>query len=105
MLYNDNEHIVKTGGMIMLFVAFLQPIQSSQFVLGGILRGAGDTKVTALFILITTVFIRTGLGTLFVKVLNYGLVGAWLAIAADQILRSTLFLIRYNQGKWKRIRL
>lgn len=105
MLYNDDAHIVKTGGLIMLFVAFLQPIQSSQFVLGGILRGAGDTKITALFILITTVFIRTGLGELFVSVLDYGLVGAWLAIAADQILRSLLFLIRYNQGKWKKIRL
>lgn len=89
----------------MLFVALLQPMQSSQFVLGGILRGAGDTKVTAFIILITTVFIRTGLGALFVRVLNYGLIGAWLAIAADQILRSVLFLIRYNQGKWKKIRL
>lgn len=105
MLYNKDLHIVKTGGTIMLFVALLQPMQSSQFVLGGILRGAGDTKVTAFIILITTVFIRTGLGALFVRVLNYGLIGAWLAIAADQILRSVLFLIRYNQGKWKKIRL
>jgi putative MATE family efflux protein len=105
MLYNRDPLIVSTGGVVMLFVAFLQPIQSSQFVLGGILRGAGDTKITALYVLITTVIIRTSLGYLFVTVFNYGLIGAWIAIAADQILRSILFIFRYNQGKWKRIKL
>jgi putative MATE family efflux protein len=69
MLYNRDPLIVSTGGVVMLFVAFLQPIHSSQFVLGGILRGAGDTKITALYVLITTVIIRTSLGYLFVTVL------------------------------------
>lgn len=104
-LYTDNLDIIKTGGMIMLIVALLQPVQSSQFVIGGILRGAGDTKVTAFIILITTVFIRTSLAYLMVTVLDYGLLGAWAAIATDQILRSLLFLLRYNQGKWKKVRL
>ncbi|NLO49169.1 MAG: MATE family efflux transporter [Clostridiales bacterium] len=105
MLYNKDPLIVSTGGIVMLIVAMLQPIQSSQFVLGGILRGAGDTKVTAFYVLITTVIIRTSLGYLFVTVLDYGLVGAWVAIAVDQIMRTMLFIFRYNQGKWKRIRL
>lgn len=105
MLYNKDPVIVTTGGIIMLIVAFLQPIQSSQFVLGGVLRGAGDTRYTAFVVLITTVIIRTLLGYFFVTLLDYGLVGAWIAIAADQTLRSSLFLFRYNQGKWKKIRL
>jgi putative MATE family efflux protein len=105
MLYNKDPIIVSTGGIVMLIVAFMQPIQSSQFVLGGILRGAGDTKVTAVYVFITTVILRTTLGYLLVTVLGYGLIGAWIAIAADQILRTFLFIFRYNQGKWKRIKL
>lgn len=105
MLYTTDPIIVQTGGIIMIFVAFLQPFQSSQFVLGGVLRGAGDTKVTAVIILITTAVIRTSLGYIFITVLDFGLIGAWFAIGTDQILRSFLFLLRYNQGKWKRIKL
>jgi Na+-driven multidrug efflux pump len=37
----------------MFFVAFLQPFQSSQFIIAGGLRGAGDTKATAIITTIT----------------------------------------------------
>ena len=84
---------------------FLQPFQSSQFVIGGLLRGAGDTISTTIITLITVVGIRTLLGLLFINELHLGLIGAWCAIAADQSLRSLLYLLRYNQGKWKTIKL
>lgn len=37
----------------MFFVAFLQTFQSSQFIIAGGLRGAGDTKATAIITTIT----------------------------------------------------
>jgi putative MATE family efflux protein len=104
-LYNKDSQILELGGYLMFFVAFLQPFQSNQFILGGSLRGAGDTKFTAFVMLITTVIIRTSLAWLFVTVLGYGVIGAWVAVATDQIIRSLLIMWRYNQGKWKAIRL
>ena len=41
---------------IMLFVALLQPFQTSQFIIAGGLRGAGDTKSTAKITTVTVVF-------------------------------------------------
>ncbi len=104
-LYNRDPEILRLGGYLMFIVAFLQPFQSNQFILGGSLRGAGDTRFTAFTMLLTIVIIRTSLAWLLVTVLGLGLMGAWIAVAVDQVLRSLLIMWRYNQGKWKGIRL
>ena len=88
----------------MLFVAFLQPFQSSQFIIAGALRGAGDTKATALITFLTVLIVRPTLAFILVST-KLGLYGAWLSLATDQIIRSGLVLWRYNSGKWKTIKL
>lgn len=103
-LYNSDPEIIRMGGYIMLFVAFLQPFQSSQFIVSGGLRGAGDTRSTAMITFVTVLLVRPGIAVLLVN-LGLGLYGAWLAMAADQILRSTLVMGRYKGGKWKLIKL
>ena len=130
--------VIVLGSLIMLFVAMLQPIQSSQFILAGGLRGAGDTRSTAMISLVTMLVVRPIIGFALVDWLgwgginfalpewavntvafltgvpkditgsvqvNLGLIGAWIAVAADQCLRSMLVLMRYNSGKWKKIKL
>lgn len=103
-LYNSNPDVILMGGTIMLFVAFTQPIQASQFVLAGALRGAGDTRSTAVIITITTMILRPTLALLLVWA-GLGIYGAWIALAADQLLRSLLIFLRYRGGKWKLIKL
>lgn len=103
-LYNSDSEIIRIGGQIMLFVAFLQPFQSSQFIIAGALRGAGDTRATAIFTFITMLLIRPIVAIILVN-LGLGLYGAWAAMACDQVIRSALVLNRYNSGKWKLIKL
>lgn len=100
-LYNDESAIISTGKNILMFVALIQPLQSSQFILAGALRGAGDTRATAIISFITVLLIRPGLALLLIKVFDFGLYGAWIAIACDQAVRSFLILLRFNSGKWK----
>ena len=104
-LYNQTPEIVNMGGQILMLMAFLQPLQSSQFIIAGGLRGAGDTKYTAMVILITVLIVRASFAVVMVNFLNWGLWGAWIALACDQALRSLLILLRYNSGKWENIRL
>ena len=103
-LYNSDPNIIQIGGRIMFFVAFLQPFQSAQFIIAGALRGAGDTKATAIFTFITVLLIRPTVAIILVQ-LGLGLYGAWAGLAVDQIVRSALVLNRYNSGKWKLIKL
>jgi len=103
-LYNSDPAIIKTGAKIMLFVAFLQPFQTSQFIIAGGLRGAGDTKATAIITFLTVLVLRPALAILLVNA-GLGLYGAWIAFTADQLTRSLLVLLRYKSGKWKSITL
>ncbi|NMA60945.1 MAG: MATE family efflux transporter, partial [Firmicutes bacterium] len=81
--------------------ALIQPFQSSQFILAGALRGAGDTRATAVITFLTVLLVRPGLALLTINRFGWGLDGAWIALVADQLLRSFLVLVRYNSGKWK----
>lgn len=103
-LYNSNPEIIRIGGHIMLIVAFLQPFQSSQFIVAGGLRGAGDTRTTAMITFVTVLLVRPVFAIILIR-MGLGLYGAWYALAADQLLRSALVLARYQSGKWKTIRL
>lgn len=104
-LYNTDPDIVRMGGRIMLFVAALQPLQTSQFIIAGGLRGAGDTRATAVITFITVLLVRPTVALLLVNLTDLGLYGAWIALALDQLLRSMLVLFRYQSGKWKTIKI
>ena len=103
-LYNSDPEIIGIGSKIMLIVAFLQPFQSSQFIIAGSLRGAGDTRTTAIITSITVLLVRP-IAAITLVTLGLGLYGAWFAMALDQLLRSALVLGRYKSGKWKLIKL
>ncbi|MBM7582159.1 putative MATE family efflux protein [Caldicoprobacter guelmensis] len=103
-LYTDDETVIEDGANILKFVAIMQPFQSSQLILSGALRGAGDTRAIAWIIFITVLLVRPGLAMFTIHVLGWGLVGAWIALMADQFLRSFLVVLRFNSGKWKTIK-
>lgn len=103
-LYSDESAVIAMGGQILKIVALVQPFQSSQFILAGALRGAGDTRATAVITFLTVLLVRPGLALLAIYKFDWGLLGAWIALVVDQVLRSILVLIRYNSGKWKDVR-
>lgn len=102
-LYTEDVACIAICVEILWIVAFIQPFQSSQFIVAGALRGAGDTKFVAKLTFFTVLLLRPGLAILAVNGFHLGLPGAWLAITTDQILRSALIAFRYRSGKWKQL--
>lgn len=98
--YNTSPEVIAAGGGIMLLIAVSQPLQATQFIVSGGLRGAGDTKYTAFVVMITTLGVRSILAVLLVTILEWGLWGAWIALMLDQVLRTVLMVSRYNTAKW-----
>ena len=88
-----------------MFLALIQPFQATQFILAGVLRGAGDTKTTAVVIFVTTLIVRPLLAMLTVYELHWGLYCAWIALVADQLLRTLLIWMRYRGGQWQLMKL
>lgn len=104
-LYTDDPAIIVQGANILKLVALVQPFQSSQFILAGALRGAGDTRGTAVITFATVLLLRPGLANININVFQWGLMGAWIALVVDQFVRSFLILRRYKSGKWKDIKI
>ena len=104
-LYNQTPEIVSMGGQLLIMVGVIQPLQALQFILTGALRGAGDTKFTAFSMLVTVLILRSGLAILLVTYLKMGLIGAWYAMVADQVVRDLMIILYFRSGRWSRIRL
>ena len=103
-LYTDDAGVIAMGSMLLMIVAVIQPFQSSQQVLAGALRGAGDTKAVAICIFIGIVVIRPTVSALLVYGAGIGLMGVWLALVLDQGTRSFYTMLRFLSDKWKTIK-
>ena len=70
------------------------------FVLPAALRAAGDSRFTMLVAIISMWTLRIGFSYFSVYVLNMGLLGIWVAMYMDWVVRAVFFLLRYRSGKW-----
>ena len=104
-LYTQDPEIIRKSSTALKIIAVVQPFQSSQLILAGALRGAGDTIWPLVSTFIGVIGIRVVLGYIFVTKLGFGLSGAWIAVFVDQFIRWLLIYSRYRTGKWKYIRL
>jgi len=102
-LYTNNPEIINEASTVLKIIAFVQPFQSSQLIIAGGLRGAGDTVWTLVATFLGVMVLRVLLAYLFVRVLGMGLVGAWIATFVDQFTRWVVIYLRFRTNKWKYI--
>ena len=104
-LFTDDQYIIEMTAGLLLILAVIQPIQMSQLVMGGCLRGAGDTRFVAVTMLVSVALARPIFSMLLVFGLGLGLQGAWYAIIADQGMRLIMLYWRFVRGKWTEIKI
>lgn len=103
MLFSDDPKILDYGTILMRILMVVLFLQISQVIFTGCLRGAGDTRFTALVSLVSVAIIRPLVGYVLCYPLGLGLVGAWLGLMIDQSVRLLLARWRFKQGKWTKI--
>ncbi|MBA2940312.1 MATE family efflux transporter [Paenibacillus sp. CGMCC 1.16610] len=104
-LYTSDATIIREGAWALRIVGFIQISQISQFILGGALRGAGDTRFPLYSTLIGVWGVRVMLSYLFVYIFSWGMFGLWSAVACDQFLRSNLIYFRFKRMVWKQVKI
>jgi putative MATE family efflux protein len=98
--------VVDLGVPVLRIVAFALPALATINILGGALRGAGDTRWPWLIVLFGYLVVRLPLTCLLATPaasggLGWGLYGAWVAMFADLHVRGTLVAARFLHGGWK----
>ena len=74
------------------------------FVMGGALRGAGDTRFPLYTALIAFWVCRLGAAWLVTHVLQLDLIWLWRVVFLDFAARALLKTWRFRAGSWKRMR-
>lgn len=103
-LYNDSADVISQGAQVLRIVALLQPFQCSTFIYAGALRGAGDSKWPALSVFIGILLVRPLCAHAMVQWLEWGLIGAWVALVVDQMVRMGIVAARFHSKKWLNIK-
>jgi len=79
--------------------------QISQVIYMGCLRGAGDTKYTAMCSMLSVTVIRTVFSYVCCYIFLWGIIGIWMGILADHFSRYICASTRFKQGKWVNIKI
>jgi putative MATE family efflux protein len=97
-IFTQDAQVIALGKGVLKILAFSQPFTAVYFVIAGALRGAGDTKYAMYVSAIGMWVIRLGLGYVLADLLNMALVGAWIAVTADMVVRMILVLKRFSMS-------
>lgn len=102
-LYTADPEVIAAGVAGIRVVGFGQPLQAAAFVLGGALRGAGDTRTTLLVGGVSMWGVRLTLAYIFGLLLGWGVAGIWIGWCGDWCVRGVAFLWAFHRGRWQRV--
>lgn len=104
-IFTKDKEILDNARWCLRIVALSQPFLAAAMGFAGGLRGAGDTKNVLIVTLIGIWGIRVTLAAIFVLVFDWGLIGAWIAMSIDLVIRGILYFFRFKNGSWKKLRI
>lgn len=99
-LFVSDQAVISIGGEYLLIVGCFYIVFSSMFVIGGVMRGAGDTLIPMFITLLSLWLIRIPLAAVLSK--HFGAQGIWWAIPIAWFMGMTLSFIYYRTGRWKK---
>ena len=102
--FTGDSEVIRQGLYAVRVGALMQPPLAWYFVLGGALRGAGDTAYVLLAQSLPIWLIRVPLAFLLGLALGFGLSGVWVAMVLDMTGRAMLLMVRFRKGRWKQLR-
>lgn len=97
------REIMEMCGILLFIDIFLEFGRATNLVMVRALQAAGDVMFPVLANVVSSWIICVGLGYVLGIVLELGLPGIWLALAADEVLRGIVMIIRWKKGGWRKI--
>ncbi len=100
-LFTDDPAVLRLGKQVMLIEIFLEAGRAVNMTQVRALQAAGDIQFPILLGIASQWGVAVTLSFVFAVGMNLGVVGVWLAMMIDEVLRAILFLLRWYSGKWK----
>lgn len=90
---------------ILLVDIFLEQGRAINLVTVRTLQACGDVRFPIIIGVVDTWIVAVVGGYVLGIVFNFGLIGIWVALAADEICRGIIYIIRFKYGKWEKFNL
>jgi putative MATE family efflux protein len=100
-LFTDNPEIIAMGSSILILSILLEPGRTFNLVVINSLRAAGDARFPVLMGILSMWGIAVPLAYWLGIVMKMGLLGVWVAFAADEWVRGLLMYLRWKSRVWQ----
>ena len=98
-LFTSDPDVIEIGATYLVITSSFYIFFSSMFVIGGVMRGAGDTLIPMFITLFSLWVIRIPLA--YALSARIGVTGIWWAIPIAWFLGAVLSYFYYLRGNWK----
>lgn len=99
-LFSSDAGVVTLGAKTLLVAALTEIFFSFFLISSGIFRGAGDVRFSFLVSLAGMWGLRVGMIWAAIRLFHVGIVGVWIIIGIDCMVRMALCVMRLRSGKW-----
>jgi putative MATE family efflux protein len=99
-LFTKDLEVIAIGIGYLYIVAGFYIVFSTMFIVGGVMRGAGDTFIPMLITFFALWIVRIPLGYFLSEVWGYD--GIWWAVPIAWIIGLGLSFLYYSTGRWKK---
>ena len=104
-IFGMNEpQVVEIGTQLLRVLSVSGLFIAVALTYTGGLQGTGDTKSPLYISIISQIIMPLGICFVVQRVSTLDPIDIWIAILAGHITRCTLSVVRFNQGKWRHIR-
>jgi putative MATE family efflux protein len=99
-LFTQDERIVSLASTLLWITVLLEPGRTFNLVVINALRATGDARFPVMAGIASMVFVMAGGAWLLGEVMGLGLVGVWIAYAADEWVRGLTMCARWWRRGW-----
>ena len=98
--FTTDQTVIALGIPVMIFMALNQPGLNYMIVMGGALRGAGDTYKLMIYTMVRLWGLFVPLSYLFILTLNQGVAGLWQAEIISILATAFIIFKRFHSKEW-----
>jgi putative MATE family efflux protein len=99
-LFTNDADVIEIGKGYLQIVTGFYIVFSSMFIVGGVMRGAGDTFIPMLITFFALWVVRIPAGYYMGE--HFGVAGIWWAIPVAWVIGLSMSYTYYLSGRWKR---
>lgn len=103
-IFTQTEEIQIMISQILVFMAAFQWTSSFSHIMTSAVQGTGNAKFPLYVTLLGNIVMRLGLGFVLAYFCQFYLIGIWIGIVMDFLLRGTLLTIYLKKGAWQKIK-